>query len=184
MSNATEIKHYTNFPVCGFCMNAWDIVYGRMRAHTSPMTFLSFCRHGGCDPDIWEHIDEGTGWPDKWKLNDKGLPQWWFEKAPKNVKIPVTDNRVYHLRADSDSHAPWRNVMPRLMREWQARIAKRKGIDLNGNDLEWDEAMYDDDEEPGPVVPAKPVKAASKKAAPTPAPAPAADWSDDDDLWD
>jgi hypothetical protein len=136
MSDATKLSHYMNYPVCGYCTNAWDVIYGRKRSRTSPMQWVSYCKVGGCDPDVWDHIDEGTGWPPGWKLADNGLPLG-YSKSNKPLKIPATDDRVYHRRASDDPKAPWRNITNKLRREWGEKVAKKKG--LTADEIDWED---------------------------------------------
>ena len=148
MADVTELRHYTNFPVCGYCMNAWNIIYGRMRTGLSPEKWLGYCRWGGCDPDVWDHIDDRTGWPWGWKVNkETGWPRCYTDpKAP--MPLPDTDNRVYHMRANDDPAAPWRKTSDRLRAARQTRNGKIKGINLD--EIEWDEEEITDEDVFGP----------------------------------
>lgn len=161
MSNPTELRHYSQFPVCGYCNTAWDIIFMRQRSGTSPAEWVGFCRSGGCDPDVWDFIDEGTGWPNGWKMGDHGLPKWY--RTGKVPPMPETDNRVFHRRASDDPHAPWRKNMVALANKNQKLKEAKKGINLD--DVAWegeDEEIEDE----------------------TPDEQPAGDWADDPDLWD
>jgi len=133
--DVTDLRHYTNFPICGFCYNAWDIIFGRQRTLISCEKWLSFCRWGGCDPDVWDFIDEKTGWPKGMKLNKQGQPKVFFDHKLV-IEVPVYDNRVYHRRANSDDNAPWRKTSDRLRGEAMKRKARIKGINLD--DVEWE----------------------------------------------
>lgn len=196
MSNATELRHYTHYPMCGYCYNAWNIVYCRTRSLTSPGKWVEWCPSGGCDPDIWDHIDENTGWPEDWKLDSMGHPKGYRNPKKYPLFIPKTDNRVYHLRADDDSNAPWRKTSSRLRNEQIARTAKKKGLTID--DIEWDEdpepsavppeftptsvddIEWDDDDDEDLFGPhgddvVQHAEVAAESAA--------ADWADDPDLW-
>src|SRR4051794_1839621 len=101
MGNPAQLKHYANYPVCGFCINAWDIVYQRTRSNTSAARWVDYCKVVGCDPDIWDYLDMETGWPKGWPMKgEPEMPDW--DKLPKP---PEQDNRVYHKRRDSSPTA-------------------------------------------------------------------------------
>jgi hypothetical protein len=184
----TNIKHYMNFPVCGFCNTAWDVLYGRIRSATSPAQWVGYCKAGGCDPDIWDFIDEGTGWPNGWKLGFKGMPLFYGDPKKNKVKFPPTDNRVYHRRATDDQNAPWRKFMVRLNNLSIKESEKRRNVSFD--DLEWegaDDPLDDIEDEDlfGPhgddvVQQAQAGVLTKKKPAKKAAPA---SWADDDDLW-
>lgn len=140
MADATMLKHYVNYPVCGFCMNAWDILYGRQRTTISCEKWLSFCHWGGCDPDIWDYLDERTGWPLGTKIDPKTMWPRYFTNHNLAIPIPEYDNRVYHMRETEDDRAPWRKTSDRLRAEYAKVKAGRKPIDLN-------EVAWDDEEE-------------------------------------
>lgn len=150
----TKLDHYESYPVCGFCVNAWDIVYQRRRALTSPEQWLGYCKVNGCDPDIWDYINLTTHWPKGWKVfRESGIPNWKKLPAP-----PPFDDRVYHRRESDGQNAKWRKVMNTLSVRAQERKADRRMIDPV--DLaEWDEDASD------------------------PAPALLVADLDDDDLW-
>ncbi len=101
MSTTSPIdpKHYVRLPICGYCGNAWDIVFGRPPWHKGPGRYtaeewLGHCRVGGCDPDIWEFLED-----------------------PFVVEY---DNRVYHRREDDEPNAPWRRMWPKIVAQWAA----------------------------------------------------------------
>ena len=137
-TEVTDIAHYAGYPMCGYCYNAWDAIYGRSRSLLSPARWIDFCPVGGCDPDVWDHLDEDTGWPTGWKVGGNGMPVAYTKPGVKLV-IPAYDNRVYHMRSDSDAHAPWRKTSVRLTKAAQEKSARRKGISLT-------EVQWDDDE--------------------------------------
>lgn len=150
MSDPTNLHHYMNFPVCGFCTNAWDIVYGRMRSTTSPARFVEWCRVGGCDPDIWDFIDDGTGWPVGWKLSKHtGLPLCYKDPKKWPLEIPEYDNRVYHRRKNDDPGAPWRKIMISLHNR-QAKVKSESNKPTAFEDIEWDDDEADDEDLFGP----------------------------------
>jgi hypothetical protein len=155
MSNVTQFEHYMRYPMCGYCNSAWDVIYQRLRMHTSPEQWLGYCPVGGCDPDIWDYIDERTGWPLKWKMQPNGFRPRWDKLPP----IPDYDDRCYHKRGGDGPSEPWRKVSAKLLRIAQERSAAKRGISVE--ELEWD-----DDEEP------------------TPEPAPEVTDADDDIEWD
>jgi hypothetical protein len=107
-----------------------------MRTLISPEKFLSYCRWGGCDPDIWDHLDGKTGWPLGMKLDKHGKPKAFYNHSIA-ISIPEYDNRVFHLRANSDDNAPWRKTSVRLLAEAGKRKARIRGIKIE--DIEWDE---------------------------------------------
>lgn len=145
MADATELSHYTNYPMCGYCSNAWDIIYGRQRTIISCERWLSYCKWGGCDPEVWEHIDERTGWPIGMKIDKAtGWPKC-FTDIKATVLIPEYDNRVYHMRENSADNAPWRKVSERLRQAAIARKGKIKNIDLKDVDFGDDEDFTDED---------------------------------------
>jgi hypothetical protein len=144
----TTIKHYTHLPMCGFCVNAWDVIYGRVRTLISCEQWIGYCKWGGCDPDVWEYIDEITGWPIGMKLNKQGKPKAFYDHKIV-IEIPPFDNRVYHRRSDSGDNAPWRKVSVQLMKAWQERTAKIKGIKIE--DVEWEDSIYPDPNYTEPV---------------------------------
>jgi hypothetical protein len=162
MSNPTEIKHYTNYPVCGFCNTAWDVIYGRIRSATPPATWVGYCKFGGCDPDVWDFIDEDTGWPTNWKLNKRGFPLCYTSGKHGTISVPKFDNRVYHRRANDDRNAPWRKTSQALRNQVEKRGRKLKSLDFD--DLEWDGIEDDESEETVSV-------------------AAGASWADDEDIW-
>lgn len=160
MSNVTELKHYTNYPVCGFCTTAWDVIYGRVRSATSPGTWVGYCRWGGCDPDVWDHVDESTGWPTGWKLNNRGLPICYEGGKRGKLTTPKPDNRCFHRRDDNSTTAPWRKNGNALRNQVEKRRLKLKGMPVE--EIEWDL------DEPEELVET---------------PAAGGSWADDDDLW-
>lgn len=140
--DVTDLRHYVSYPVCGFCMNAWDMIYGRKRTGTNCEKWLGFCKWGGCDPDVWEYLDERTGWPWGWKINPKTMTPRVFETLME-IPIPDYDNRVYHMRRSDDPGAPWRKTSERLRAARLAKNGKVKGINLE--DVEWDGEITDED---------------------------------------
>jgi hypothetical protein len=134
MSGVTDFEHYMNYPVCGYCNTAWDIVMQRMRAITPPGRWLDWCPCGGCDPDIWDFLDDDTGWPWDWPYDARtGRPVW--SKIPK--EIMAADNRCYHRRTDSGPNAPWRKNSEKLRKKSIERAEKRRNI--TASDIDWDE---------------------------------------------
>ena len=124
------------YPVCGFCMTAWDMIYQRTRTGTPASQWVNYCKFGGCDPDVWDYISEGSGWPNKWKLKPNGRPDW--SKLPDP---PPADDRCFHKRADSGSNAPWRKYGAKLLKESQEASHRRRNI--QDHEVIWDE---DEDE--------------------------------------
>lgn len=134
--DVTNINHYDHYPLCGFCMNAWDIVYLRMRTrHTTAVKWVEMCKVGGCDPDIWEYLDEDTCWPIGWPVGDNGEPIW--EKVAK-LPLPKPDNRCRHRRNDDSERAPWRKYGPRLAALASARVRGEKEVAETEEDI-WDD---------------------------------------------
>jgi len=124
MSDPTEFDHYQNYPLCGFCYHAWDIIYGRVRSHTSPDVFLGMCPHAGCDPYIVDYISDETGWPPGWQLDERGVPLAYSDPGRFKLKIPEYNNRVFHMRRDSGPGAAWRQTSQRLLKEGQKFSSK------------------------------------------------------------
>jgi hypothetical protein len=137
MSNPATFEHYAHYPVCGYCINAWDIVYQRMRMSTSPAQWVDYCKVFGCDPDIWDYLDPETGWPRDWPMvGEPEVPKW------SNLPIPPDpDNRVYHKRDNDGQNAPWRKVGRALTNK-----AIEARADFNMIDPV-DRAEWDDDED-------------------------------------
>jgi hypothetical protein len=130
--------------MCGYCMNAWDMIYMRRRSGiTTPAAWIGYCRVGGCDPDVWDFLDDTTGWPKGFvfKPGDGGHVDW--EKTIKKYKMPEPDNRVYHRRFDDSDGAAWRRNSARMTAAFHAvRLAK---TDENGA-LKDELIVWDDDE--------------------------------------
>lgn len=162
MGDPTKLSHYMNYPICGACMSAWDIIYDRLRVgnkyrnYMSPAECLDGCKVGGCDPDIWDFIDEETGWPLGVELGDNsGQPvAYAFRRETGRGRFVIVapyDNRLYH-RSDSDARdwvspgsAPYHRTSERLQKENIARTEKHKAA-MAGINLE-DESLWDDDDE-------------------------------------
>lgn len=135
MGDPTKFEHYARYPMCGFCTNAWDIIYQRMRTHTNPEEWLNYCPVHGCDPDVWDYINLTTHWPKGWKVfRETGMPNW--KKMPPK---PTPDDRVFHKRATDGLNAKWRRTSNALLNKAQDAKADHKMIDPV--DLaEWDDA--------------------------------------------
>lgn len=140
MGDVKNFKFYMNYPVCGFCMSAWDIVFQRRRGGLPPQQWVNYCKVGGCDPEIWEYLDDDTGWPKGWKLRSNGWPDW--KKLPKP---PKANNDCYHRRDDDGVHAPWRKNSLKLLRQAQMKFEKQRNI--TDEQIRWDE-----EEEPEQAV--------------------------------
>lgn len=170
MSDPTQIDHYMAYPLCSFCTTAWDVIYDRLRAgnkygqYASPAEILNDCKVGGCDPDIWNYIDDETGWPIGVKLSpNTGHPICYAykrnaEKGKGRFKVYADyDNRLHH-RSDEAARAwvqpgqaPYHRVGERLMKQNLAKNERRKaainGTDVNDESLWADEEEEDDDDE-------------------------------------
>ena len=146
-SNPTQFEHYMHYPICGHCTTAWDIIYKRQRAHTySPRFWLEKCRFGGCDPDVWDYLDDSTGWPLGWKIRG-GHPVW---KQVVKVVPPDPDPRVFHKREfynDANPHAPWRTMSARLLKMAQEQSALRRN-GVPDDQIKWDDDDYAEPDEP------------------------------------
>lgn len=146
----TKFDHYVSYPVCGFCMSAWDIIFQRMRALTSPQRFVEWCKVGGCDPDVWDYIDDRSGWPYGWKL----IAQPSVPDVPIRVKWkllpepPEFDDRVYHKRSPDSKgpNEPWRRTSTQLLKQAQAKAERKRNGDFV---IEWDDD--EDEDNPDPV---------------------------------
>ena len=141
--NLLDDRHYVKLPICGFCQNAWDILFARApwsrSAHgTAPGQMVRYCRVGGCDPDIWEYLDEDGDW---------------------NGRKVKGNNGTFHRRLDNDSAAPWRKGWPRIVAAFSVRrnsqyesVRDKNGFVvskvLSEDSIEWDE----EDEEPEETV--------------------------------
>jgi hypothetical protein len=139
-------RHYMRLPMCGYCMNAWDMIYMRLRpGTTSPARWIEFCHVGGCDPDVWDFIDEGTGWPNGFVLNDHGVD--WMETVER-YQPPDHDNTVFHRRLSDGDGARWRKVMPKLVDAWHA--TRKEKEDSNGalkdELIDWGEVEFEEEE--------------------------------------
>jgi hypothetical protein len=44
--------------LCGWCTTATALLRGTVVSKTTPGEFLNKCRHGGCDPDLWDLVDD------------------------------------------------------------------------------------------------------------------------------
>ena len=140
----TDLRFYMQWPMCGHCSIAWDLIYQRLRSPASPAHYLRLCTVGGCDPEIWDFLDDRTGWPVGFKLKGNGMPDWSRLPDP-----PMAENETFHRRDRDDDKAPWRNVWERLRKENLKREARRKNIadeDLDFGDDEEDEDEEDDTE--------------------------------------
>jgi hypothetical protein len=137
----TDIRHYMKLPICGYCINAWDIIFKRppwdeRHGHRSPEAWLEHCHVGGCDPDVWEFLGD-DGWP---------LPK------------PKPDNRLYHRRDRNSDTARWRKFQPKLVTAWAAlRDSKYTAVlDEHGRETATkvvpDESISWGDEEDEPLV--------------------------------
>lgn len=165
----TKFEHYVHYPVCGFCMTAWDLIFQRLRSITSPQRFVEWCKVGGCDPDVWDYIDERSGWPYGWKL----IAQPTVATQPIRVKWnklpepPEYDDRVYHKRSpDSKGPSePWRRTSAQLLKKAQEKNERKRNGEFV---IEWD---GDDDEDEEPV---ETVVEATEEI----------EWDDDDIEWD
>lgn len=136
----TQLKFYMNYPLCGHCTVAWDMVYQRQRCSVSPEHTLRLCPAGGCDPEIWDFLDDLTGYPLGWQLRSNGRPDW------KNLpEPPMADNDCFHRRDREDDKAPWRRHSAALLREVHRRNeAKRNQSD---DEIVWDADEDDEDDE-------------------------------------
>jgi len=168
-TDPTQFDHYAHYPMCGWCYNAWDLVYARTRSSVSPMRWLEFCRWGGCDPDIWDMIDEGTGWPHGWSIDAHNVPIAYQADSKIVLDIPDYDNRVFHMRKDNGPSAPWRTVNQRLLKLSQKHVDPDAPVSL-------DKAF-----EEGPLPAPKPKRQRQPKVT---VPAVQADDEDYEDLFD
>lgn len=112
----TDQRHYMNLPMCGFCMNAWDLIYMRLRpgSRTSAQRWVEYCKVGGCDPDVWDYIDLETGWPTGYIVNEEtGLVDWL--RVSEEYVIPDYDDSVFHMRLSDGPGVRWRKMMPQLI---------------------------------------------------------------------
>ncbi len=148
-TNATQLRHYVHYPLCGFCQSAWDVIYQRLlnlqresghplNPGAAPLTSLTHCRWGGCDPDIWDYVNMQTGWPRGWKVSRRtGRPN--LERLPEP---PSPYPKVFHLRAEyhSPDHAAWRRTSTRLTNEAIERKRDAKAILSDPGELDiWNE---------------------------------------------
>jgi len=151
-----------HYPICGSCYSAWDVIYDRGRVgnqwgkHSSPADILHGCKFGGCDPDVWEFIDEETGWPIGVPLgpnSGKPIAYAWRRDAEGgkghfNVEAEY-DDRVFHRRspeAEASANPPYTATGIRLQKENIAKGAKKKGLSMDDPDIWGDDE--DEDEEP------------------------------------
>ncbi len=111
MSGGVALVDYVRFPLCSFCVSAWDAVYARHRSFLlTPVWCVEQCSVGGCDPTVWDHLDLRTGWPNG-LMKKKRLD--WDSYTP-----PPYDDRVFHRRKPGyNEKAPWRAVWAKLARE-------------------------------------------------------------------
>ena len=114
MGNPAEFEHYKKYPMCGFCTNAWDIIYQRSRHLTSPVVWVGeYCPVGGCDPEVWDYLNSTTMWPKGFKVSKKtGMPNW--DKLPN---LPDHDDRVFHKRKTDGPNAKWRRTSNALLKK-------------------------------------------------------------------
>ena len=138
----TDLGFYMNWPMCGHCATAWDVIYQRLRSSASPEHYVNLCPVGGCDPEIWDFLDDRTGWPVGWELDSRHIPIWSELPDP-----PLAEPQAYHRRellVDSNPHAPWRKVWDRLHKENQKRNERR--AKRTDDELDWDEPEPDEDD--------------------------------------
>jgi hypothetical protein len=106
------------------------------------------CRVGGCDPDVWDYIDDATGWPIDFSFHDDGHVDW--PDTIETYPVPDYDNAVFHRRGHDGEGAQWRKVMPKLMAAW-ALTHGRARYDENGSvpdeEINWGEVEFEDVEE-------------------------------------
>jgi hypothetical protein len=146
MSALDDFRHYMRLPMCGYCINAWDIIYQRMRPGLkSPQEWLAYCHVGGCDPDVWNFLDEETGWPHGFVFLQGGRVDW--QQTLDDYEVPAHDDTVYHRRANNGEAARWRKVMPKLVDAWWK--TKGGGRYENGvvkdEDIDWGDVEFEDD---------------------------------------
>jgi hypothetical protein len=144
LGDPTRFEHYNHYPVCGYCLNAWNIIYQRWVSALSPVEWLHYCRHNGCDPDVWDYINRATGWPKGFKVGrQSGKPN--LTKLPP---VPEYDPRVFHKRDPQDefsSQARWRKNSDALIRKAQDYRATLRGV--SPVELaEWDEPESEEPE--------------------------------------
>lgn len=140
-------RHYMRLPMCGYCMNAWDMIYMRQRpAITSPASWIGYCRVGGCDPDVWEFLDDATGWPVGFVMADNGHVNW--AETIETYEPPEHDNTVFHRRLSESDTAAWRRVMPKLV-EAYTETRKAKSDDngaLKDEYIDWGDVEFEDED--------------------------------------
>lgn len=161
MSDATQFKHYMSYPMCGFCTNAWDIIYARQRSGLSCEQWLDKCKVGGCDPDVWEYIDTRTGWPLGWKIDKAtGRPKV-YQDEKLEIPIPEYDDRVFHMRKPDrgnlyNPNAPWRKISERLRAESIRRKERLRKLSPDDPSLfdDDDEDLFDEEDDERVTVPA------------------------------
>lgn len=138
MTGLRDLDFYMHYPVCGFCRTAWDIVYQRQRSLTPPSRWVEWCKVGGCDPEIWDFLDDDTGWPLDWMIDVRtGRPDWDFMP-----EVPLHDNDAIHRAKDMGPNAPWRKISLRLVKQWQDKEERRRNI--TADELQWDEDLPDE----------------------------------------
>jgi hypothetical protein len=119
--------------ICGFCNTAWDLVYKRCRSVTSVGQWVGYCREGGCDPDIWDYIDDNGG------LAEDEVPEFMphlFHRRDHNN--PYGWKFGKRARAESEGRVSY---TPQQLYEKQ--LAERQAQKAAADEIEWDS----DDEE-------------------------------------
>jgi hypothetical protein len=128
--------------MCGFCQNVWDLIYQRRQMTTDCERWLALCPAGGCDPDVWDHINRTTHWPKGWKVYKNTRQPNWSKLPPP----PETDDRVYHKRKTDGPNAKWRRFSRVLD---NAAIAARAAY---REEDPVDRAEWDEEEKPSKVI--------------------------------
>jgi len=101
---------------------------------TNMEEWLSKCPVGGCDPDVWDHVNMTTHWPKGWKVSrTTGLPN-----RAKLPPVPEHDDRTYHKRKTEGPNAKWRRTANVLDNQAIAARAARRLEDPTDR-AEWDE---------------------------------------------
>lgn len=104
-------------PMCGHCYTAWDLLYGRIRSNTTIRQWLEYCRWGGCDPDVWDFLD------------DNGEP---------TGEVPTYNRNLYHRRAD-DTPSGWRfSNKKKAVATVPRKPAEDIEWDTEEEDIEWE----------------------------------------------
>lgn len=141
MADLLNPNHYYRLPICGFCQNAWDMLFQRppwasRPGSMSPGEWVNLCPVGGCDPDVWDYLNEFTG-------------------EPNGVK-PKGNNATYHRRLTDDHSAAWRKRWPGIVHQWAAKknekfqpVVDRYGKVLSrvvaDDDIDWGDEEVEDD---------------------------------------